>query len=260
MSGKRLILPRQERGSLLSKVCRKCGINKNIDEYHWRDDCQNYRHECKQCRTDAAKDNLLMVFYKMTREEYNYLLKQQGDVCGICKSPKYEYRNLAVDHDHHCCPGEKSCGQCVRGILCSNCNCGLGSLKENKNLLRSAINYLENHLGFKPSKRKIPIKTNDISLRSWVNDLYADYKLNTDEYYYLLNIQQNVCAICFNNPIGKKYLSVDHDHDTQLIRGLLCMPCNSSLGYFKDNTDVIYNAITYLNNPFKGPDGPARKS
>lgn len=65
--------------------------------------------------------------------------------------------------------------------------------------------------------------------------------------------QGGVCAICKQPETGcsgfkrsKRELSVDHDHSTGEIRGLLCAACNAALGLFKDDTDVMRVAIAYL--------------
>jgi hypothetical protein len=49
---------------------------------------------------------------------------------------------LAVDHNHGCCPGEKSCGKCVRGLLCDNCNQAIGKFRDDPELLLKAAEYL----------------------------------------------------------------------------------------------------------------------
>ena len=61
----------------------------------------------------------------MTLEQYDALLSAQGGVCAICSRPPTK-QFLAVDHDHACCPGSRTCGQCVRGLLCGHCNRQLG--------------------------------------------------------------------------------------------------------------------------------------
>lgn len=77
--------------------------------------------------------------YHTTNEFLNELLDRQGGVCAICKSPG----NLHVDHDHKCCPTRAlSCGKCIRGFLCSNCNTGVGSFDDEPERIQSAINYL----------------------------------------------------------------------------------------------------------------------
>ncbi len=66
----------------------------------------------------------------------------------------------------------------------------------------------------------------------------------------MLAAQKGVCAICHKTckPVGRKLgrLSVDHDHTTQKVRGLLCGKCNLGLGYFGDSPDTLVNAILYL--------------
>ena len=44
----------------------------------------------------------------------------------------------------------------------------------------------------------------------------------------------------------EKYLAIDHCHESGIVRGLLCMPCNTGLGNFKDNVQTLLNAIKYL--------------
>lgn len=59
--------------------------------------------------------------YNLSGADYLKLLASQGGVCAIC-GIKPGARRLAVDHDHACCPGRRSCGRCVRGLLCKRCN------------------------------------------------------------------------------------------------------------------------------------------
>lgn len=63
--------------------------------------------------------------------------------------------------------------------------------------------------------------------------------------------QDGVCAICGRPETkvlkGKKLsLSIDHDHETGKVRGLLCMDCNTSIGKFKHNKELLLNAVRYL--------------
>ena len=81
--------------------------------------------------------------YHMSREQYEALLAKQNGGCAICGGQNADHRKLAVDHDHNCCPGEKrSCGKCIRGLLCSRCNHCLGHAKDSVEILESAIQYL----------------------------------------------------------------------------------------------------------------------
>lgn len=82
--------------------------------------------------------------YGMTIEEHEQMLTEQGGGCAICGTPDPGHQDWATDHDHACCPGKKSCGKCVRGLLCSRCNVGLGMFEDDVERLMSAITYLEN--------------------------------------------------------------------------------------------------------------------
>lgn len=82
-------------------------------------------------------------------------------------------------------------------------------------------------------------------------NLKRNYKLSPKDYDDLLAKQNHVCAICLKpetgtNQFGLKRLAVDHDHSTQKIRGLLCGFCNMGLGMFRDNSQSLLNAATYL--------------
>jgi hypothetical protein len=80
--------------------------------------------------------------YGITHDEYQEMLDAQGGGCAICgKQPQDGARRMAVDHDHACCPGWKTCGECIRGILCVTCNMWLG-FYENKKWMESAEMYV----------------------------------------------------------------------------------------------------------------------
>lgn len=68
--------------------------------------------------------------------------EEQGGVCAICGNKCTSGRTLSVDHDHSCCPGSASCGKCIRGLLCTRCNMGLGYFLDDANRLRAAVSYL----------------------------------------------------------------------------------------------------------------------
>ncbi|WP_442807304.1 endonuclease VII domain-containing protein [Streptomyces sp. NBC_01751] len=92
---------------------------------------------------DAIRAKVRQNTYGITAEEYDALLADQGGGCGVCGIEACTTgKAFAVDHDHACCPGRKSCGKCIRGLLCTNCNQGLGKFKDDPKLLRNAIDYL----------------------------------------------------------------------------------------------------------------------
>lgn len=106
---------------------------------------EEYRDKERQWRRDRlARDpegqwrkdlnRMLRSKFHITVDDYDRIYTEQEGQCGICgkRQPGSEYRvsgvghRLAVDHDRRCCPGEKSCGRCVRGLLCVGCNPQLG--------------------------------------------------------------------------------------------------------------------------------------
>lgn len=82
--------------------------------------------------------------YNLSLDDYHELLKSQDYSCKICNGKDTSYRKrLSVDHDHNCCPGEGSCGKCIRGLLCHHCNSGLGNAKDSIETLQKMIDYLQ---------------------------------------------------------------------------------------------------------------------
>ncbi len=84
--------------------------------------------------------------YGLSVEQFDAMVVEQGDVCGICGRDEPGAANWHVDHNGQCCPGgTKGCGNCVRGLLCRACNLMIGYAGDNVAVLRSAINYLNFH-------------------------------------------------------------------------------------------------------------------
>lgn len=116
---------------------------------------------------------------------------------------------------------------------------------------------------------KTPTREENLAyLRKWRED-HPDYRrgkhyeerydLSIPEYNRKLEIQQGRCAICGsegNEPDNQgregKRLCVDHDHDTDAVRDLLCGNCNRALGLFDDNPGLVAEALAYLMR-HKGP-------
>ncbi len=78
------------------------------------------------------------------------------------------------------------------------------------------------------------------------------YGLELEEFKEMVEAQGGVCALCFKPPTtrmsrGKKppRLSIDHNHETGAVRGLLCRRCNAALHYI-ENKDWLNRALSYL--------------
>ena len=93
--------------------------------------CKEYYSNNK----DKAFERYLKNTYQMSVEEYETSLKNQSEVCAICKSKCVSGKKLAVDHNHD--TGE------FRGVLCRQCNRALGMFRDSPTILHSALEYLE---------------------------------------------------------------------------------------------------------------------
>jgi hypothetical protein len=108
------------------------------------------------------------------------------------------------------------------------------------------------------NKDKITIQSKEnyqenIEKRRW-SRIKRIYGITEKEYNEMLNNQNNVCSICLQSERRKAHngnvcnLSIDHNHKTGKIRGLLCHDCNVAIGHFDDNSETLERAIKYLKN------------
>jgi len=125
------------------KHCAKCGDTKVVAEYnkcsaatdglqaYCRSCCRVVAHGHNKTRTPRRGGERLLVHrYGLTTAARDQMLAEQNGACAICASDKHNGINWNVDHDHSCCSGRKSCGLCVRGILCAPCNHHLGFIEK----------------------------------------------------------------------------------------------------------------------------------
>lgn len=129
-----------ERNALGQKWCIACeawldepafnGCNKTLD---------GYEVSCRACKMLASKT----WRYKLSGKEISERLATQHNKCAIC--PNDITNRFIIDHNHKCCPGYKTCGRCVRKLLCDGCNIGLGAFNDSLELLMKAYLYVEEH-------------------------------------------------------------------------------------------------------------------
>jgi hypothetical protein len=90
----------------------------------------------------------------------------------------------------------------------------------------------------------------DIQFKTWVRNLHKNYKITPLIFNEMWNNQCGKCAICkqLMEPRGRKKsaATVDHNHDTGKVRGLLCRGCNHGIGNLKDDPEVLRSAFEYL--------------
>jgi len=141
----------------MTRTCRRCGHRGPESEF-----VRGNRSRCKKCHSaqnaaynkknpDAlrdAKERFLvrhpdadvryarrrrLASYGLTEDDYVVLLEQQNGLCAVCKEASE--KTLEVDHNHET--------GAVRGLVCHSCNAGMGSLRDDPELLRAAADYLE---------------------------------------------------------------------------------------------------------------------
>ena len=81
--------------------------------------------------------------HAITQEQLDQLLSEQNNCCAICQRPFEDTPH--IDHDHRCCNERWTCGKCNRGLLCKDCNLGLGRMKDDSTILSNAIQYLKKY-------------------------------------------------------------------------------------------------------------------
>ena len=120
------------------RVCNKCKGEKDIEAfplYKNRQGGHSHRGTCRECFNENTRDWQLRDRYGLTRSEYEKLIESG---CEVCERKD----NLNIDHDHTCCPGQTTCGLCIRGVLCHEHNRMEGYIKGELEVLDKMEKYL----------------------------------------------------------------------------------------------------------------------
>lgn len=129
----------------MRKRCPDCGQYKLLDEFPRNKNAKDGRHTyCKPCHNAGGKQTYERLYggtrhhhlrrrHGIGADEFDELVRVQGGVCAICGRADPEH----VDHSHET--------GAVRGILCFNCNGGLGQFRDSVDALLAAATYLAAH-------------------------------------------------------------------------------------------------------------------
>ena len=125
-------------------------------------------------------------------------------------------------------------------------------LREKDRLRYASLTEEQRQIRLENAKKSYQKHKNKILIKMRERHLDKTYNLSGKEYLNKMIEQENKCAIC--NQYEKRYtktgdvkpLSVDHNHTTGEIRGLLCNDCNALLGFAHEDTEILLNALTYL--------------
>lgn len=143
------------------KYCSNCKETKNLSLFTKKRNASGVQSHCKRCRADkeqerrkdpeyqarikqykllnkrATKNAALKRLFGITIDIYEEMHKNQNGLCVICKKPEvsFKIKSLSVDHCHKT--------GFVRGLLCTNCNQGIGHFFDNVDLMNNAIKYIK---------------------------------------------------------------------------------------------------------------------
>lgn len=186
--------------------------------------------EVKEYRKEYSKEFDLMNMYGITMAKKKEMCIEQNNKCAICTNTFKNSRDTHTDHIHkYDSTGKllKGKKEDVRGLLCGDCNTALGFCKDDINTLQKLILYLQSNIDngeFKYSQHK---QTQLIKLK-------------------LIKLQKYRCYTCDSLLKDIRHSHLDHNHRTTKIRQVLCGHCNHVLGFFKEDINIINNAIGYL--------------
>ncbi len=139
------------------RECSKCRNFKPWSDYNKGNGARGHNSICRDCSRELHYQKppeaqrlyrlqARLKKFNLTIPQYEALVARFGGKCWRCKKPETAkgpgglVQRLSIDHDHACCPGDGSCGKCIRGLLCVSCNFVLGRIDGGQ--VNSYIAYL----------------------------------------------------------------------------------------------------------------------
>ena len=119
------------------RVCTKCGGYKPWAAFAETSlgSINGHRAHCRFCYNEGRRERFMREVYKITPADFDRMLSTQGHRCAICRTDDPRgHGQWHIDHDH--VTGD------VRGLLCTDCNTGIGSLKDDPDVLVAAAEYV----------------------------------------------------------------------------------------------------------------------
>lgn len=139
-------------GSVRTKIIREWGgsaRDASNNKLCYR--CDMYMHEKYFQKSKSMSDGLskyckictVSSNHGLTRDMFDKIIIDQSGLCKICLR---QLKAPTIDHDHNCCGGTYSCGYCVRGIICRDCNSAIGLAGDSPETLNRMAQYIDGKL------------------------------------------------------------------------------------------------------------------
>lgn len=229
------------KGDIKGKYCQTC--NRHESEFNSWDSGSNGALKCQKCGNE----------YRRKRR-----LQKQKLTCCRCKKEKskIDFIKLSIKYTKICKTCYKKAREQYENIKYSSMGT-LGNMAKDGYYLCNICNNIKPKKAFKKRKRNKSGVTSAckgcLKTRHREKKLKYTYGLSIDDFNKLYEYQGGKCAICkINLEKGTNDCSVDHNHESGNVRGLLCNRCNRAIGMLKDSKVVLYSAIRYLtSSPFQ---------
>jgi hypothetical protein len=246
------------------KRCVKCEVDKPLSEYYtYRNNGHfYYRSGCKGCSSAAAA-----AWNNKHRDRINQLRrKRYNNDPGVMRARSEREKRLAEERARleRWPETERSCRRCGEtkpiddfakgdnGVLrrvCRECKAEqhrqwrANNTERVKDWHRKYAQTPERKAAHRDRQRhyhyKDPQAQADRNMRK-------KYGITLEQYQAMLEKQDGVCAVCGEGCKSGRALSVDHNHTTGQLRGLLCGNCNRGIGYLQDDPELIRAALEYI--------------
>lgn len=216
--------------SLFAGSCEICG-----ESFAPRKGGRPQRFCSALCRRIARKDREPTIPEKVCRD------------CGIVKASSDFYRHEASADGLW--PNCKECLRAIRRLKAKeNPDANKVTMKERYWRDPEASRQKSKEYRQKNLER---LRAYDRERRERVREknVLQKYGITQEDFDRMMARQSGVCAICGRLNRDGRPLAVDHDHATEAVRGLLCDPCNLTLGYMQDRSDWLTRAAEYVTNP-----------
>ena len=188
--------------------------------------------ECVHCDIIGQEwDGVWMI--KIFRKYWGSYGKKDGPICHNCSCCKKELPATSEYFHKH---SKEPLG--LR-YICKVCR---ATKQQNNNIHKNR--YKKNRDEMKKGAKEWYYENKD---RKRAYDLKRNYNITIEEYNEMLNKYDGKCWICGTHQAKlKRKLSIDHNHKTGKIRGLLCDSCNGGIGHMKENYFILIKSIKYL--------------